>query len=50
MLPIVIALVKKVAKYDPTFSLKQMPSTSVFYTSNQVGGIIIKMTPYTMVL
>jgi hypothetical protein len=38
MLPIVMALVKKVARYDKIFSEGQVPQVAVIYKGNQVGG------------
>jgi hypothetical protein len=38
MLPIVMALVKKVARYDKIFSEGQAPQVAVIYKGNQVGG------------
>jgi len=42
MLPIVMALVKKVARYDKHFTQEQVPQVSVLFKGNQVGGT--KMT------
>ncbi len=38
MLPIVMALVKKVARYDKIFSEEQTPHEACLYGGNQVGG------------
>ena len=38
MLPIVMALVKKVARYDKIFSEGQVPQVAFIYKGNQVGG------------
>jgi len=38
MLPIILALVKKVARYDEHFSQEQVPQVSVIFKGNQVGG------------
>jgi hypothetical protein len=51
MLPIVMALVKKVARYDKIFSEgQQVPQVAVIYKGNQVGGKREKKTHHTRIL